>query len=525
MSKELEEKFLSLIDGTIPALEAEKLWDRIEADPALKAAYEAYDRVLRAERRIGAEQHSAPEHLSTRIMAAIEEQEEMARGGLFRTLFRALFGSRYRIASVCVLAIAVKIGLDTPESFTGGEAMKKRVQMASTEPGGEVDGAPEGSQLESQARPDAPLPADADQAEAPSIDDTLPSEEEAPRGIKLPQQLAARDRTEQKQAEKRAAGKDAGSEADLSDRLFAKPEAPGAAGRGGAAPQTRGLAKLAEPQAAPAKNEASYDESRQLERSAGVRTRGEETKAATEGESAEIARLGKADDTQSKAKSPLAEMAKGAGKIGAAGPAADVGAAAAAAPAPAPQRPAALTVQSVLQRISHLRSQAPSKRALISVEAASSPFHTGHTLVLVVLQAAQGTIPKLQIEPGVMVTYRILGGAQHNRATEMTLWPKNGVAQLMLEYPNAPDRRGTPQLSFSTGAAKAAIGKAQIASSLPGTSSYFQLAAAATHLALKLGDPGSQISMPAVIALLERLPESKKDPEVKGLLEMARASR
>lgn len=115
--KEIEERFLAIVEGTLDEEERAQLLEEIERDPELKAAFDEYQRVVGFEEALAREEHKGPHGFSAAVQEKIERGGFLGRFDVLKRLYSTLSSPQYLAgAATAVLAVvALQLHFDSPE--------------------------------------------------------------------------------------------------------------------------------------------------------------------------------------------------------------------------------------------------------------------------------------------------------------------------------------------------------------------------------------------------------------------------
>ena len=101
------DRFIDLVEGTLPEQEARALQAKIDADPELKRAYVEYCAVIDAEQMLAAQQHQVNANFTVKVMQNLEERSALP---FFKRLFMVLRMNKpiaLGAVATCMLAVFV----------------------------------------------------------------------------------------------------------------------------------------------------------------------------------------------------------------------------------------------------------------------------------------------------------------------------------------------------------------------------------------------------------------------------------
>ena len=101
------DRFIDLVEGTLPAHEAQALQAKIDSDPQLKRAYAEYRAVIDAEQLLAAEQHKVNQNFTVKVMQNLEEGSASSFFGRLFMVLRVNKPLAIGALASCLLAVFV----------------------------------------------------------------------------------------------------------------------------------------------------------------------------------------------------------------------------------------------------------------------------------------------------------------------------------------------------------------------------------------------------------------------------------
>ncbi len=167
MARNLEEKFLDYLEGSLTEREAAEMKSALENDGDLQSAFRAYQRVVAVEKRLAGEEHKPGPQLAVKVMDRLEDESS----GLVRRLYMAMSKKSLQLASGAAFVATLVMVFALSSKVPGGPLQRRASEQMVESTGLEKPGAQ--STAETPPSKSDPAPRDKDQRIAEKIDQSV----------------------------------------------------------------------------------------------------------------------------------------------------------------------------------------------------------------------------------------------------------------------------------------------------------------------------------------------------------------